>query len=129
MRTLALVAVLLSPVVAHAEGEYGPMLGGAVIATHDTSDAAGAGLELALWHDWIGVAAEAAFQKGLVVGGESQVASVGASARVLLFHQLMPSLLDARETVEAGIELQGILERVWRDGDATTAYGLGLALR
>src|SRR5262245_33458540 len=65
--------------------------------------------------------------------GSSSAASrrsrASASARVLLCHQLMPSLRDARETVEAGIELQGILERVWRDGDAATAYGLGLALR
>ena len=57
---------------------------------------------------------------------------LGSSLRLRLFDGLWRSWVDARD-VEVGLELQGILERLWwqrSDPESeSTHYGVGLALR
>jgi len=129
MRALALL-VLCSPLVAHAEGESSPMVGGALVATKGADvEAGGVQLELALWHGRFGIAVEGSHQASLDGGGTS-ISTLGGSLRVLLYSQLIPSLLDPREDVELGWELHGIVERAWiEDADAATSYGGGLVVR
>src|SRR5262245_49964634 len=106
MRLLALLAITLTPVTAVAEGEYGPMVGGAIVATRaPDTELAGAQLELAMWRGWLGVAVEGSHQAGL----DARVTKLGASARLLLFRELTPSLLEPHEDVELGLELHGIV--------------------
>ncbi|HEY5923486.1 MAG TPA: hypothetical protein VIV11_17520 [Kofleriaceae bacterium] len=129
MKRLALLAIMMIPVVASAEGERGAMFGGAVIATRaPETEVAGVQLELALWRGRIGVAGEGSYQSGL----DERVAKLGASLRLLLYHEMTPSLLDPYEDVELGFELHGIVERAWWSDDAAgspTSYGGGLVLR
>lgn len=133
MRQLALLAILLAlltPGDAYAEGERGPMVGGALIATRaPDTELAGAQLELAWWRGRVGLAFEGSHQAGL----DSRLTKAGASLRLLVHHELTPSLLDPAEDVELGIELHGIVERAWWDDDAEahppTSYGAGLVIR
>ena len=118
--------------VAHANGERSPMIGGALIASDaEDSDVAGASLEVAGWLGRIGLAVEGSRQWGVVNMGET-VTTLGASARLLAFDCLVPSLLEPSD-VELGIELQAIAQRAWWDGIANppspVSYGLGLAVR
>jgi Putative transposase, YhgA-like len=58
---------------------------------------------------------------------------LGASLRVLVADQLMPSLLEPRD-VALGLELHGVVERAWSSrvntgDDPAIRYGLGLATR
>ena len=129
----ALLAIVCAAPIAAAEGELGPMFGGGVVATHASErDIAGLTCELVLWHGPIGIAAEGSRQ-WCVDGGQPAVASLGASVRLLAFHHVVPSLLDSREVVDLGIELQGIVERSWWDDAAPdrdpVSYGLGIAVR
>jgi hypothetical protein len=142
MRTAGLLGALvgLSAARAGAEGEHGPMFGGAVIAAHyrgPGGDVAGdtevAGLqgELAFWHGPLGVAIEGSRQWTADADGP-RVGAVAASLRALVYRQLVPALLEPRD-VELGIELQGIAERSWwknlaRERDPVS-YGVGLAIR
>lgn len=135
---VALVALFaLSAARAEAEGEHGPMFGGALIAAHYQGDPAGdtevAGLqgELALWHGPLGVAIEGSRQWTAEADGP-RVGAVAASLRALVYRQLVPAFLEPRD-VELGIELQGIAERSWwknlaRERDPVS-YGVGLAIR
>jgi hypothetical protein len=129
MRLLALLAIVLAPGVAHSDGEHGPMVGGALIATRaPDTELAGAQLELALWRWRIGVAVEGSHQEGI----DTRVTTLGGSLRLLLHHEMTPSLLDPNEEVELGFELHGIVERSWWDDDQAhppTSYGTGLVLR
>ena len=133
-KRVALLALVLAPTVAAAEGEYGPMFGGSIIATHATeTDVAGVGAELAFWYGHIGVAAEASRQWTVDEVEGPQTTAVAGSLRVLLFHHIVPSLIDSHELVDLGVELQGIAERTWWT-DAPTAhepvrYGFGVAVR
>jgi hypothetical protein len=128
----ALLAILNAPVLAHADGERGPMFGGSIIATHgDETDVAGVGAEMVFWYGRLGLAAEASRQWTVDAVAGPQVGAVSGSLRVLAFDHVVPSLLDSREVVGLGIELHGIVERAWWD-DVTThrdSYGVGLALR
>lgn len=134
MRSLALAvfAVVLSAAAAYADGEHGPMFGGAIIATRAADrEIAGAQLELTFWRDRLGAAVEGSLQGGLDDAG-ARVTTLGGSVRVLLHEQLMPSLLEPREQVEFGIEAHGVVELAWQDeqgGRDRTRYGGGLALR
>jgi hypothetical protein len=129
MRMLALVATLVTPALAFAEGEHGPMIGGALIATRaPDTELTGAQLELAFWSGRLGLAVEGGQQAGL----DTRLTTLGASARVLLYRELTPSLLEPNEDVELGIELQGIVQRAWWDDEharAPTSYGAGLVIR
>src|SRR5688500_17916759 len=55
-----ILLVLLTPSIASAEGEYGPMFGGSLVASHETdaTELGGAGLELGVWRGRLGVALE-----------------------------------------------------------------------
>jgi hypothetical protein len=130
----ALLAVTLLPSLAAAEGELGPMFGGGIVATHGSErDIAGLNAELVLWYGRIGVAAEGARQWNVDGVNAPAVASLGASLRLLAFRNVVPSLLDSREVVDLGIELQGIVERAWWDEAAPdrdpVSYGVGIAVR
>lgn len=126
---LVLLAIMVTPVVASADGERGVMLGGAVIATRaPDTEVAGAQLELALWRGRLGLAAESSYQSGL----DDRVAKLGASLRLLLLRENTPSLLEPNHDVELGVELHGIVERAWWSDDPTrspTSYGGGVVLR
>jgi hypothetical protein len=127
------LVVLAASRVATAEGEYGPMVGGALIGTRsaDQSELAGAGLELAVWRGRFGLAVEGARQWE-VEGEGPRVTTLAASARVLVFSTLIPSLLEPSD-VELGIEAQAIVERAWWENvarePAPVSYGFGLAVR
>ncbi|MEO8706289.1 MAG: hypothetical protein ABI867_40035 [Kofleriaceae bacterium] len=119
---------------AAAEGEYGPMVGGSLVATHgeDDLELGGVELELAVWHGRVGLAIAASQHAG-VDSSAPRATAVDGSLRLLLLRTLIPSLLDSRDTVELGFELHGIVERTWwtqvdREPDPTS-YGLGLAVR
>jgi len=92
---------------------------------------AGASLEVAGWLGRIGLALEGSRQWGVVEMGET-VTTLAASARLLAFDCLVPSLLEPSD-VELGFELQAIAQRAWWDGVANApspvSYGLGLAVR
>jgi hypothetical protein len=129
---LGLLGLLYAP-SARAEGEYGPMFGGSLVATRgaDQTEVAGAELEMAMWRGRFGIAVAASRQAGIDGTGPT-VTAVDASVRVLLLRHLMPSLLEPRD-VELGIEVQGIVERAWWDHvereHAPVSYGLGFAVR
>jgi hypothetical protein len=129
MRMLALLPVALFPTVAHADGERGPSIGGALIATRaPDTELAGVQLELAWWQGPLGIAVETSHQEGL----DARLTKVGGSLRLLLHHELTPSLLEPNHDVELGIELHGIVERAWWDDDRAhdpTSYGAGVVLR
>lgn len=128
-RALVLAIVLAAP-SALAEGEYGPMFGGGILATHGDADVAGIGAEMVLWYGPVGVAAEASRQWTVDDVAGPRVGSISGSLRLLAFDQVVPSLLDSRDVVDLGIELHGIVERSWWDDDRdVTHYGVGLALR
>lgn len=125
-----LVVLLLMTGVAGADGEQTPQFGGGVIGTRDAeAEIVGANLELAVWWGRFGLAVEGSRQWS-IDPEDPRVTTLGASARVLLFRQLMPSLLEPRD-VELGIELQGIVERSWWENvdREPVAYGAGLAVR
>ena len=128
----ALVALGITSSVAFAEGEYGPMVGGSVIGTTGEQEVAGVALELAFWHGRFGVAVEGSRQWGAEGNGGPRVAALGASARLLVYRQLVPSLFEPRD-VELGFELQGIVERAWWESVARepdpVSYGVGVAVR
>jgi hypothetical protein len=131
MRTLLVLVAATG--VASAEGEYGPMFGGSLVASHeaDATELGGAGLELAVWRGRFGVALEGSHLRE-VAGDSTFVTTFGASARVLVVQHLIPSLLEPRD-VELGVEIQGIVERAWWEGMTRDRepfrYGLGVAIR
>src|SRR5687767_5706405 len=131
MRTLALAIALATPVAAHAEGELGPMVGGGIVASHgDDHDVAGFGAELVLWYGPIGLGTEVSRQWSVEDVSGPRVTTLAASLRLLAFHHVVPSLLDSRDVVDLGIELQGIVERAWWDeADSPLSYGFGVAVR
>ncbi len=130
--TVGLVVALHAP-PASAEGEFGPMFGGSVVAGRaaDETETAGVELEVSVWRGPIGLALAGSRQAVLDQDGP-RVTAVDVSLRVLALRALIPSLLDARD-VELGIELHGIVERAWWDGDdrgrRSLGYGLGFAVR
>ena len=114
-----------------AEGERTPMIGGALTYT-DAPDRktgfVGGELELAWWSGRLGLAIEAAANRG-IDGEKARNLAVGGSARVLVTSWLWPSLFDARD-VELGVELHAIAARTWwSPDDSADAVGLGVALR
>jgi hypothetical protein len=131
-RGLVTLAIVLAAPAARAEGEWGPMFGGGIVARQGSeSNVAGVEAELVMWHGRIGFSAEASRQWSPNEGGP-QVGTLGASLRLLAFDRIVPSLLDTREVVELGIELQGVVERAWWDRDGVrdvVSYGYGLAVR
>lgn len=113
-----------------ADGERTPMIGGSLLAAHDGNRAelAGVALEATWWWGCIGLAAEAA-QRTDVTDASARTGVLGASLRVLVADQLMPSLLEPRD-VELGLELHGVIERAWSPrvdtgDDPAIRYGLG----
>lgn len=129
-------AVALSaPRDAAAEGERTPMVGGGVVATSDPAsdgDLVGIELEGAWWWGRLGLAVEGS-RRWDVATGDPLATTLGASARLLVHHHLLPSLFDPRD-VELGVELQGIVEHTWWDDDMdpdgrSVAYGVGIAVR
>jgi hypothetical protein len=135
MRNLsACLALMAVTSVAEAEGELGPMLGGAVVASHSDAEVAGGNAELVFWVGPIGIAAEASRQWTVDDREGPQVGAVAGSLRLLAFSHVMPSLLDHRDLVELGIELHGVVERAWWWNVAPgehepVSYGGGFALR
>jgi hypothetical protein len=130
----ALLAIVLAATGAHADGEHGPMFGGSIVAAHgDEVDVAGAGLEVVQWIGPIGLAVEGQRQWQVGDAKGPQLTSVAGSLRLLAFSHVMPSFLDAREVVELGLELHGIVEQGWWDtgerANAEPHYGFGAALR
>jgi hypothetical protein len=137
VRTAAVAAVfaVTTPFAsdAVAEGERMPMLGGAVTASHDPdADLGGVHLEAAWWLWRVGVAAEGSRQWGLVADG-SRSWVFGASARLLVFDTMLPSLVEGDRDVELGVELHGVVERMYNNyderGESPVRYGAGLAIR
>ena len=127
----ALLALVIAPAAARAEGEFGPMFGGAIVASHgDETDVAGVGAELAFWYSRLGIAVEASRQWSVDPEGP-KVSVASGSLRILAFDHIVPSLLDSREVVDLGIELHGIVERAWWDelSPHRDSYGVGLAIR
>lgn len=119
---------------AAAEGELGPMLGGAVIGGHGPeqgSDLVGGSLEASWWRGRLGLAPEGSMLWNLGSEG-ARATTLGISARLRVHEQMLPSLLEPRD-VELGLELHAILERTWWSGDgrqdSPTSYGLGVAVR
>ena len=132
---LALGALVLAAATdAAADGELGPMFGGAVVGGHGPepgADLVGASLEAAWWRGRLGLAPEGTVLWNL--GGDgARATTVGISARLRVHEQMLPSLLEPRD-VELGLELHAIAERTWWDGagrqDSPTGYGLGVAVR
>ena len=130
------VALVAASGIAAADGERTPLYGFAVIGgeasrTPVERDAqAGFGLDVAWWHGRFGLAAESSLRWS-VTADAARTVVLGASARLRVLDGLVPSLFDPRD-VEVGLELQAIVERVWRSVDAPIdpyGYGLGLALR
>ena len=133
-RLAAFALVATAAADASADGEQTPMLGGAVVAAsgpEQYGDLLGAKLEAAWWWGRIGLAPEGAMLWD-VAGDGTRAATLGASARIRVLEQMLPSLLEPRD-VELGIELHAIVERTWWDGDrrgeSPTGYGLGIAVR
>jgi hypothetical protein len=127
----ALLAVVLMSATAVAEGERGPMFGGSVVAAHDDhADVTGVGAELVYWSGGLGIAAEGA-RRWSIDGDGPPVGSFAASLRMLAFDHIVPSLLDARDQVSLGIELQLVGERAWWDelSHHRDSYGFGVAVR
>jgi hypothetical protein len=131
---LSLIALGLAG-TAHADGERTPMFGGSVLAARDGSRAAlvGVELELAWWWRRIGFALEGEQRRAIDDDETLGTSALGASARVLVVDQLMPSLLEPRD-IELGVELHGIVERAWssradRGEDPAIRYGVGIAGR
>jgi hypothetical protein len=130
----ALVLVLAAGTDAAADGELGPMLGGAVIGGHGPeqgSDLVGGSLEAAWWRGRLGLAPESTMLWNL--GGDgARATTLGISARLRVHEQMLPSLLEPRD-VELGLELHAIAERTWWSGDgrqdSPTGYGVGVAVR
>ena len=133
MTIRAALLVISAAAPANAEGELGPMFGGSIVASHgEDTDVAGFGAELVLWYGRLGVAAEASRQWTVDDAHGPQVGAVAASVRVLAFDQVVPSLLDSRDVVDLGIELQGIVERAWWNEERASdpvSYGFGVAVR
>ena len=132
---LALGALILTAAAdAAADGERSPVLGGALVGGQGPdpdAELAGLQLEVAWWRGRLGFALEGAAHWTL--GGDETPAKVlGASARIRLFEQLLPALLERRD-VELGVELHGIVQRTWAGGTSSgrdpVGYGLGLAVR
>ena len=131
---LSLIVVVLAA-TAHADGERTPMFGGSVLAVRDGSRAelVGVELEMAWWWRRIGIAFEGAQRRAISDNDGVGTTALGASVRVLIARQLMPSLLEPRD-VELGLELHGVVERAWSsrvdDGDdPAIRYGVGIAAR
>ena len=135
LRTLACLAVVLGfSGSVQADGERTPMVGGSLLAARDGNRAAlvGVALEATWWWGRIGLAAEGA-QRADMTDASVRTGVLGASLRVLVADQLMPSLLEPRD-VELGLELHGVVERDWSSrvdtgDDPANRYGLGLAAR
>jgi hypothetical protein len=135
LRTLACLAVVLGVGGrAWADGERTPMLGASLLTARDgkSAELVGVALEATWWWGRIGVAAEGA-QRADVADVSVHTGVLGASLRVLVADQLMPSLLEPRD-VDLGLELHGMVERAWSSrvdtgDDPAVRYGLGLAAR
>jgi hypothetical protein len=118
---------------ARADGERTPMVGGAVVWMPSVESPSGIGgfeIEAAWWRGWLGFAIEGSTRSDFAE--ERHAFGLGGSLRVLLAQGLQRSLLEARD-VEVGLELQGIVERLWwqrvtPDVDPL-GYGFGIALR
>lgn len=126
--------LMLVAASAAAEGENTPMIGASVMGGPSTDDYAGVvgiQVEAAWWLGRLGLAAEASGRWG-VDGDGVRAGVLGASLRLRVLDTLVPSLLEPSD-VELGIELQGIVERSWWDGQVENtepvSHGLGLALR
>ena len=126
--------VLAAAPDAAADGEQTPMFGGAVVGGRGPdphADLAGVQLEVAWWHGRVGLAAEGSMHWHLG-GAGGRAATLGGSARLRVLEGMLPALLEPRD-VEYGLELHGILERAWWDGDlpdgSPVRRGLGVALR
>jgi hypothetical protein len=134
--TIALALILFGLAgSAHADGERTPMVGGSVLAARDGSRAelVGVELEAAWWWGRFGLAVEGAQRRAISDDDDLGTTALGASARVLISSQLMPSLLDPRD-VELGLELHGVVERAWSSRvdsgeDPELRYGFGVAAR
>jgi len=118
---------------AAAEGERGPMFGGALVwepSTENPSGAVGLQLEAAGWFGPVGLAVEGSGRTRIDEGPRALV--LGVSLRLRVFEMLVPSLLEASD-VEVGLELHGIVERTWLErsdaGVGSTRQGVGFALR
>ena len=131
---LAVVTLsLLAAATAQADGERTPMIGGSVVWQPTVEAPSGIGgfeVEAAWWHSWIGIALEGAGRTNFDT--ERRGLGVGGSLRLLVLNGLQRSLLEPRD-VEVGLELQGIVERMWWQNAATDPepynYGFGFALR
>ena len=111
------------------------MFGGSVLAARDGSRAelVGVELEMAWWWRHLGLAIEGAQRRAISDDDGVGTTALGASARVLVYDQLMPSLLDPRD-VELGIELHAVIERAWSSRidsgqEEPVRYGFGIAAR
>jgi hypothetical protein len=109
------------------------MIGGAVVWQPTVEAPSGVGgfeIEAAWWRGWVGFAVEGSARSDFE--SERHALGLGGSLRILLLQGLQRSLLEARD-VEVGLELQGIVERLWWQRTATEAepytYGFGFALR
>jgi hypothetical protein len=118
---------------AAADGERGPMFGGALVwepSTENPEGAVGLQLEAAGWFGPLGIAVEGSGRTWIEGGPRSLV--LGGSLRLRVLEMLVPSLLEASD-VELGLELHGIVERAWLErSDArvgSTRQGVGVALR
>ncbi|HEU4611883.1 MAG TPA: hypothetical protein VFS15_07390 [Kofleriaceae bacterium] len=119
---------------AAADGETSPMLGASVIAgtsTQSSENTAGLEIEAAYWVHWLGAAVELS-GRAPVTDDSSRTLVIGGSLRLRVAQQIVPSLFEPSD-VELAVELQGIVERTWWDGELTSdepaRRGLGLALR
>jgi hypothetical protein len=118
---------------ASADGERTPMIGGAVVWLPSVESPSGIGgfeVEAAWWHGRLGFAIEGSTRSDFAE--ERHALGLGGSLRLLLAQGLQRSLLEARD-VEVGLELQGIVERLWWQRMTPDAdpfgYGFGVALR
>jgi len=135
LRTLACLAIVLGfGGSGWADGERTPMIGGSLLTARDGNSAelVGVALEATWWWGRIGVAAEGA-QRADVADVSVRTGVLGASLRVLVADQLMPSLLEPHN-VDLELELHGVVERAWSSrintgDDPAIRYGLGLATR
>ncbi len=124
--SLALGALILTAAAATdaaADGERSPVLGGFLVGGQGPdpdTELAGLQLDVAWWYGRLGLALEGAAHWTLG-GDEVPAKTLGASARIRLFEQLLPALLEPRD-VELGVELHGIVQRTW-SGDADPSAG------
>ncbi len=109
------------------------MIGGSLVWQPTVEAPSGIGgfeVEAAWWHGWIGLALEGAARTNFDT--ERRALGVGGSLRILVLEGMQRSLLEARD-VEVGLELQGIVERLWWQHAALDpdpySYGFGFALR